>query len=204
MFSLFLVFERQAPVDDTLLASTGMRKAHVYTPERAADPYLDDGVPPPLVLQLYFDDLMPLESACHGPLARLEGGFAAQAMAVRRFPVSEPADPKCTYLVAYDGPAEDEHAWLAHYLANHPPLMARLPGIRELEVYTRVDWIAPLSWRRATCMQRNKVAFDSAAALSAALRSPIRHEMRADFKSLPPFSGAVTHFPMTTRIVGAA
>lgn len=204
MFALFIVFEAPAAVDDALLVSTGMRKAHVYTPARASDPYLDDGAAPPLVLQLYFDDLARLEAACRAPLARLAGGFAAQAMAVRRFDVPAPAEPQCTYLVAYDGPADDEHAWHAYYLANHPPLMARLPGIRELEVYTRVEWIAPPAWRRADCMQRNKVGFDSAAALGAALASPIRHEMRADFKGLPRFSGAVTHFPMATRIVRPA
>jgi uncharacterized protein (TIGR02118 family) len=204
MFSLFLIFGEHAAVDDALLASTGMRKAHVYTPERASDPLLDDGAPPPLVLQVYFDELTRLEEACRGPLARFESRVVAQAMAVRRYPVPAPADPTCTYLVAYDGPAEDESAWLAQYLAHHPPLMARLPGLRELEVYTRVDWVAPPSWRRATCMQRNKVAFDSAAALTAALNSPVRFEMRADFRNLPPFSGAVTHYPMATRIVRPA
>jgi hypothetical protein len=31
----------------------------------------------------------------------------------------------------------------------------------------------------------------------------VRHEMRADFRRLPPFAGAVTHFPMATRIIAA-
>jgi hypothetical protein len=50
-------------------------------------------------------------------------------------------------------------------------------------------------------MQRNKVAFDDPSALTAALASPVRHEMRAHFKALPRFSGGVTHFPMSTRAV---
>jgi hypothetical protein len=50
-------------------------------------------------------------------------------------------------------------------------------------------------------MQRNKVAFDSAAALTAALNSPERRAMRADYAQLPHFSGAVTHYPMSTRVV---
>ena len=58
-------------------------------------------------------------------------------MLVRRYSPSDPKmdEPWCTYLVRYEGPAEDPHAWLAHYLAHHPVLMLRLPGIRELEVY---------------------------------------------------------------------
>jgi hypothetical protein len=50
-------------------------------------------------------------------------------------------------------------------------------------------------------MQRNKVAFDNPAALTAALESPLRHEMRAHFRALQRFSGGVTHFPMSTRAV---
>ena len=33
-------------------------------------------------------------------------------------------------------------------------------------------------------------------ALTAALNSPVRHEMREDYRQFPPFSGEVTHFPM--------
>lgn len=198
--SLFLIFHESQKVEEALLRATGMKRAHVYTPQSVRDPLLDDGAPPSLVLQLYFDDLPLLEQACAGPLLHIRSR-EAQAMTVRPFPVPNPGTPGCTYLVAYEGPAEDEHAWHSHYLAHHPPLMARLPGIRELEVYTRLDWIAPPSWRRANCMQRNKVAFDSAQALTAALHSPVRHEMRADFRTLPAFSGAVTHFAMATRVV---
>jgi hypothetical protein len=50
-------------------------------------------------------------------------------------------------------------------------------------------------------MQRNKVVFDSPAALTAALNSPVRHEMRAAFARFPAFTGPITHFPMATMIV---
>jgi hypothetical protein len=50
-------------------------------------------------------------------------------------------------------------------------------------------------------MQRNKVVFDDAEALTAALNSPVRHEMRADFANFPAFTGPVSHFPMATRMV---
>jgi uncharacterized protein (TIGR02118 family) len=199
LFCLFLIFREAIRLDEARLRSSGMRKGHVYTPERADDPFLNDGALPPLALQLYFDSLPTLESSFQ--ILQFGKHALAQAMAVRPFPVPNPGVPKCTYLVAYEGPAEDEQAWHAHYLAHHPPLMARLPGIRELEVYTPVDWVAPPGWERANCMQRNKVAFDSAAALTAALNSPERHAMRADYNQLPRFAGAVTHYPMSTRVV---
>lgn len=202
-FSLFAVFSE--PLDGIpALASgvPGLRKLHVYTPGRARDPFLQDGAPPPLVLQLYFDSLPALERALDGRLTRMRPHCEVQAMLVRPIAVPEPKeDVLCTYLVAYEGRAEDPDAWHAHYLAHHPPLMARLPGIRQLEIYTPVQWVCAPEWRRASCMQRNKVAFDSAAALDAALESPVRKAMRADFARLPPFSGRVTHYPMATSVV---
>jgi uncharacterized protein (TIGR02118 family) len=167
------------------------------------DPFLDDGAPPGGVTQLYFDSIAALEAAA----AKLGGEADAEAMQVHRFAVPHPwhRTPAryCTYLVAYEGPAQDEPAWLAYYLEHHPPLMARLPNIRELEICTPVDWRCPPQRRRVRHLQRNKVAFDSRAALEAALASPVRNEMRADFARFPPYSGRVTHYAMTTETLGA-
>jgi hypothetical protein len=225
-FCLFAVFHdrarpatriaeaEQSRLDAALRTVPRLARALVHTPAHAHDPLLDDGAPPQLALQLYFDSLLALEAAAGraGPLQALArpellpslAGAAVehQAMAVRAYAVPEPArlpDAWCTYLVAYEGPAEDPHAWLDDYLAHHVPLMARLPGLRELEVYSPIACVGHLPWTRATCMQRNKVAFDDPAALTAALASPLRHEMRAHFKALPRFSGGVTHYPMSTR-----
>lgn len=171
-----------------------------YTPDRVRDPYLDDGAPPGGVTQIYFDSIAELERA-----ARELGAGEAEAMQVHRFAVPQPWQrvpaSYCTYLVAYEGPAEEEAAWLAYYLKHHPPLMAKLPQIRELEIYTPIDWRCPPSLRRVRHLQRNKVAFDSAAALAAALDSPVRREMRADFAQFPSYRGHVTHFAMNTRVL---
>jgi hypothetical protein len=79
--------------------------------------------------------------------------------------------------------------------------MTQLPGLRELEVYTRLDWISVLPFPRASYMQRNKVAFDSAEALTRALNSPARHRMREDYHAFPAFTGGNTHYAMTTWVV---
>ena len=190
MFTLFLTLD-QAPA-----RLPPLENALVYTPDSASDPFLNDGAPPPMVVQVYADSLSRLENLSWDVACR------AEALEVHRFTVPQPrAGAACTYLVAYEGPAQDEKAWHAHYLAHHPPLMAKLPGIRQLEVYLPVEWTCPAPWRKVRHMQRNKVAFDDAAALTSALHSPQRKEMRADYAQLPPFSGRVTHFPMTTRVL---
>ena len=224
---LFLTFKSGSDVaaaelarlTELLRATPKLTKALLHTPASASDPYVKDDPAPSLVLQLYFDELPDLEAALSrtGHLAALashhefpalaQADIAQQAMLVRQFAVPEPAfvkplsKPYCTYLVSYEGDAEDLNAWHGHYLENHIRHMAMFPKIRELEVYTRLDWVSRNPWRRLHFMQRNKVAFDSADALQQALDSPVRHEMRADFRTFPPFSGPNNHYAMATRVV---
>src|SRR5262249_15314608 len=206
-----------ARLDEFLRTTPRLRKALVHTSSRADDPYLDDGPPPQLVLQLYLADLPDLEArlARDGHLSVLmsreafpdlaSADITQQAMLVRSFPVPEPTfgnapgSPFCTYLVAYEGEAEDLNAWHSHYFGNHTRHMAHFPGIRDLEIYTRLDWVSSLPCPRVNFMQRTKVVSDSADALTRALNSPIRHELRACFKTFPPFTGPITHFAMATR-----
>jgi uncharacterized protein (TIGR02118 family) len=183
--------------EDIHLEPPPCKRALVYEPDRVRDPYLDDGSPPARVAQLYFSSLSELEAAALG----IDGAWRAEAMEVYEFKVPQGGEARCTYLVAYAGPADDEKAWQAHYLAHHPPIMARLPGIRELEVSLPLEWRCPPGMEPVRHMQRNKVAFDSAEALEAALASPIRAEMREDYARLPRFTGRVTHFAMTTRVL---
>ncbi len=208
-----------AKLDRLLRAAPNLHKALVHTPATTSDPYVKDGPPPSLVLQLYFANLPNLEAALShtGTLGALtsqsefpaiaRAEIAQQAMLVRPFTVPDasfqtPAgEAYCTYLVSYEGEAEDLNAWHAHYLDNHTRHMAVFPGIRELEVYTRLDWVGRLPWPRVNFMQRNKVAFDSADALQRALHSPVRHAMRADFQAFPRFTGPNRHYAMATRVV---
>lgn len=208
-----------AKLERILRATPKLLKALVHTSASAEDPYVKDGQPPQLVLQLYFAELPELEAALSrdGHIRILatrdefpglaDADVAQQVMLVRTFAVPEPTfqrargEPYCTYLVSYEGEPEDLNAWLDHYLQNHTKHMACFPDIRELEVYTRLDWVGLLPWPRVNFMQRNKVAFDSADALTHALHSPVRHEMRADFKAFPPFTGRNQHYAMATRVL---
>jgi hypothetical protein len=211
--------DEMVKLDGLLRSTPKLEKALIHSPAVTSDPYVKDGPPPSLALQLYFADLPALEATVtsNGHLGALSSrtefpalaaaDIAQQAMLVRPFRVPEPTlntasgDPYCTYLVSYEGEADDLNAWHAHYLKKHTKHMAMFPGIRELEVYTRLDWVSLQPWKRLNFMQRNKVVFDGAEALQQALRSPVRHEMRADFRSFPAFSGPINHYAMATRMV---
>lgn len=204
---------------DVIERTPGLLKAHLFTPANVEGPFSDDGLPPQFALQFYFADLTQLEAAI-APKGHLQALIAPeissslagtvvtqQAMTTRRFPVSSPQRetafdaPQCSYLVHYPGYAEELNAWLKYYLSHHPQLMRRLPGIREIEIFTRVDWCDSMPWQRVHHMQRNKLVFDSAEALAVALNSPAVNDMRADFRKFPPFMGGNLHFPMITATI---
>jgi len=181
-------------------------------------PFARDGRGPPLVLQLDFDAADDLDAAlwAEGPLAEIvrRGGLpslagaavAQQRMIGRRFAVPDPVSRlasgarPCTFLVEYPGTTADLEAWLDHYDAHHPPIMRRFPGVREVATFRPApSERGALPCERESSMQRNKVVFDSAAALVAALDSPIMAEMRADLAAFPPFSRRPTHHAMATH-----
>ncbi|MBR0853266.1 hypothetical protein [Bradyrhizobium liaoningense] len=231
MISLFMTFSdpagaRRIHADD-LAAAAGMvgsipdmTEGLLFTPlEQSVDhPYRDDGAGPVLALQLRFPDLFACEAASNrgGVLADLASGVGLsslagldvthQAMLTRAFPVDDAAHAPgtvtpCSYLVHYPGPADDMNAWNLHYLEHHPRIMRTFPNVRQIEIYTRIDWVDRLPSQRVEHMQRNKLVFDSPQALAHALGSDVIKRMRADFVKFPPFAGGNKHFPMLTRVV---
>jgi hypothetical protein len=194
-------------------ATPGLSYADLHTPTVTRDLYTEDGSSPPLALQLYFEALPALEAAiaAQGHLQPLAGAWPSlagaratqQVMYARQFPVDDGGsrERRCSFLVHYPGPAADLNRWLNHYIAGHPPIMRRFPGIRQIEILTRVDWIDAMPFARVEHMQRNRVVFDTPEALTAALQSPVRHELRADFHRFPSFEGGSFHFPMISETI---
>lgn len=215
-----LAHERARLVE--LLRQTPMlRRAQLLVPAQARDRYIDDGPAPMWTIQLYFEQLEALESAVSAdgallawvralPVALAQLPITHQVMWTRRYPTPPlpPGSPQRTsascFLVHYPGHPEDLNEWHNYYLQHHLPLMVRFPEIREIEIYTRVDWRDALPWQRVSYFQRNRVTFDSAAALEHALHSPVRDEMKRDREQFPPFIGGNVHHAMDIEtVVGA-
>ena len=207
-----------ARIREVVSGIAGIERARAFTPTLTPDqPYAAEGRGPALTLELWLAGAGALEAAAAagGPLARLvEQGVLrslvgveidAQAFAGRNFPTPDPkfrlgpGERACTFVVEYAGTAADPLAWLDHYDAHHPPIMVRFPLIREVATFRPAPEIAiGLPVKQATAMQRNKVVFDSAEALAAALGSPIMAEMRADSAKFAPVDRRPTHFPCAT------
>lgn len=217
-FSGHMSPSEQSGLERLLRAVPRLRKALIYTPSNAQHPYVEEGPTPGVVLQLYFSDLLDLEAGLSGDghlrALNAQTEFSAlasaeideQAMLVRSFDVPEPrlhkiGEVRCSYLVSYEGEAVDLNAWHSHYLTSHTRCVAMLPGVRELEVYTRLDWVTGLPWKKVKYMLRNKVAFDNAVAFEAALGSPVRQIVRADVNAFPPYGGPTRHIAMSTHLV---
>lgn len=187
------------------------------------DPSIQHAAGPIHAFQLYFDELLSLEQVLR-PGSVLDRAMASseaplrgqlrwchQAMAVRRYELpghSSGAETTlqqgCTYFVSYEGQADDNEAWLAHYLRHHPPIMKKLPGLRKLEVYSRIDYSSGLDIERSRALQRNIVMFDSEQHLNEALDSPVRAELRADYEGFPPFKGTSPHGAMLSEAFAPA
>jgi hypothetical protein len=177
----------------------------------AKDPLVDDGAGPLLIVLLGFADAQALDTAIASAdfaarLARLPDGLraAGEALECRHYPVAGAVAPgelraPFSYVVRYHRPAEDEAAFIANYVATHPPTLARLPGIRNIMCYFPLEVPNPPGLAKAGYLLGNEVVFDDVAAFNRAMASPVRQELRAHFRAFPPFSGANTHYPMLRR-----
>jgi len=130
--------------------------------------------------------------------------FTGTPLERRFYPVAGGTEPgpltaPFSYVVRYHHPAEDVAAFVSHYLADHPPILGKLPGIRSVLCYLPlVEGVADVL-PAADYMVGNEVAFDHPEAFNAAMASPVRLELRKHFHSFPPFAGKNTHYPMMRR-----
>ncbi len=185
-------------------------RCDLYLPQASHDPYLDDGPGPAALLQTRFADHAALEQAMADAALRdscKDGGSIAglavahQGFEVREYPVAgadrpAPLDAAVSYVVRYFRPSEDEPAFIDYYCASHPPLLGKLPGVRNIFCYVPITWKDVSGIEQINYLFGNEVVFDSLDALDAALASDIRDELREDFHNFPKFTGNNPHHAM--------
>jgi hypothetical protein len=179
------------------------RELFLPHPDHATVPFFADGPPPAAILEVgahAIDPLLAAAGTLAGSLGSVPGtNFRAGLFAVARQPiagdrVAEPRGASMSFVVRYFGPTENPQAFAAHYVANHPPILARFPAIRNVLCYIPLPVPVP-GFESDPCIIRNEVVFDDVPALIAALRSPVLADLRADSKTFAPF-GRSTHHAM--------
>lgn len=195
----------------TALPGLSAVDAYVMAAGGTHDPFVDDGAGPLLLAMLQFGTADQMSRAVAAPafaqsLEGLPQGVALTGTPFERrlYPVGGEAAPgpltaPFSYVVRYHRPADDETEFVSHYLADHPPLLAKLPAIRSVLCYLPLDALATPILPSANYMLGNEVAFDTPEAFNAAMASPVRTELRAHFRSFPKFTGRNTHYPMMRR-----
>lgn len=188
----------------------------VYSPAAgpARDPYVQDGATKRWLAMLAFASLDALDRAARS--AEFAAGLSAvgpaliscTAMKRSDHPVAGETAPSTltvplSYVVRYHRPAADEALFVRHYIETHPPLLGRLPGIRNVMCYVPLSWHHPDGLPSADYLIGNEVAFAHHDAFNAAMASAVRHELRAHCNAFPAYSGRNTHFAMhRTRLFG--
>jgi hypothetical protein len=195
-------------------ALPGLTAVDLYQPLRGGthDPFNNDGAGPLLMAMLQFPTQQTLEAGLADPRFRksLENKLGLPITGTsfeRRFyPLATQPDPgplraPFSYVVRYHHPADNVEQFVSHYIADHPPVLGKLPQIRSVLCYLPVTQTAAALLPPADYMVGNEVVFDSPEAFNAAMASPVRLELRTHFKSFPPFTGKNTHYPMMRRQV---
>lgn len=194
----------------------GLLSLAVMTPLAYEDPHLGQEAGPFLVAHLTFADAEALERAALSEERRaaradvanfppIKGRAAYQAMRdeyhdVAPGPAGQTRAPVC-YIVVYRRPADDEAAFVDFYRRRHVPLLAAFPRIREVAVFTPIEWRDRPFATRADLMLVNLTAFDSEIDFRAAMSSDARRQVREDFARFPRFAGRCTHTAMARRFV---
>jgi hypothetical protein len=195
------------------LALPGLTAVDLYRPLRGGthDPFNNDGPGPLLMAMLQFPTKEKLQAGLSDPrfrqsLAEMPVAATGTRFERRFFPVADAPNPgplraPFSYVVRYHHPAENVAEFVSNYIADHPPILGKLPEIRSVLCYLPLDQTAAGLLPPADYMVGNEVVFDSPEAFNTAMASPVRFELRDHFKNFPKFTGKNTHYPMMRRQV---
>ena len=155
------------------LALPGLTAVDLYRPLRGGthDPFNDDGPGPLLMAMLQFPTKEKLQAGLSDP--RFKQSLAGMPVAAtgtgferRFFPVADAPNPgplraPFSYVVRYHHPAENVAEFVSHYVADHPPILGKLPEIRSVLCYLPVDAgvVRHLAAGRLHDRQRSRVRF---------------------------------------------
>ncbi len=203
-----------SPALDGIAQMPGLTGIDVMVPEDGEVRFFDDGPAPAAIVHLSAETPAILtglarsgpfrEALRHTPqrLANVAPDFGLyQVVATQIGDTPDLRDRRTalSFVVRYFEPIADADSFRDFYVANHPPIMARLPNVRNVFCYLPVD--ADLGdLPAASVALGNEVVFDNLAALNTALSSSVLADLREDFRNFPPF-GRSSHHAMARHAI---
>jgi uncharacterized protein (TIGR02118 family) len=115
-----------------------------------------------------------------------------------------PRTATLSFVVRYYGPTADLAAFDRFYVENHPPILARVPGIRTVLCYLPTGWQSQGPVPDSRFILGNEVVFDDLEALNRALESDVLALLIADGKLFPEFGSNTHHAMQRERIYTGA
>lgn len=180
----------------------------LFLPEPEPNVLFDDGPAPAAILQFttparealeavaadawFQRSFLDLPAALHSPSFR---AFKVEASPVAGEDGAGPRTAGLSFVVRYYGPMPDEQAFIDFYRANHPPILGRLPKIRNVRCYLPEAGLSLPDLPPADVRFINEVVFDNVHDLNAALKSDVIADLKADSARFPPY-GHSTHHAM--------
>lgn len=218
-FSLKLIVEGPGDLSPALCAWFAARAPQVrrvapsaemmlLTPETGDVKLFNDGPAPALLAEIELPDEGSADTVmAAGGLAAAAAGLQADFPSITSISAGNfhiMREPVCgvvaarssplSFVVRYYGPTGDDGAFADHYVANHPPILAEFPAIRNVVCYLPRPLHAS-GLQQSDMVLSNEVVFDDLAALNEALCSEVVGKLRADSVTFPPF-GHSTHHAM--------
>jgi len=199
-----------------LAAATDIDFMATYRPAGGDVPSFSDGPGAPLLVELNLASRDRVDQLIRSTALRLAvapDGWAPSPGVSATVDVFEPihyplpgyAEPPprtapLSFVVRYYRPVDDQAAFVDFYTHNHPPLLARFPGIRNVLCYLPVDADLPDGVENSGSFLGNEVVFDDLDSLNRALASDVLDELKADGRRFASF-GRNTHHAMQREIV---
>lgn len=138
-------------------------------------------------------DVLPGLEASMGLFRKLATPVACASSAT-------PRTADLSFVVRYYGPSPDERAFQDFYTANHPPILARFPAIRNVFCYLP-EPISATAFAPSEVMLGNEVVFDDLADLNAALKSNVPADLKADSARFPQFGHSTHHAMLREKLI---
>ena len=195
-----------------------VKSVEVYLPESGNVPVMDDVPAPAMIVQIDLDS--PAAAAAlvgSGEFERLFTNAESYPAPVGKINIETleavhydlpghesplPRTAPLSFVVRYYGPVADAADFIDFYTNNHPPLLAKFPGIRNVLCYLPLNWRSMQEITDDYMFLGNEVVFDDLDALNQALASDVLPEVLADGEQFAAY-GYNTHHAMQRRQVYA-